>query len=728
MDPEMNEIDILENILEVEMGEAGEDESMSGEASEAGLKPKSRQEIASIVQAAIGDAVDFIEGEISQDRIKVQRCYDGQVDIGHEDGRSKVVATKVRDTVRAVKPSLMRVFLSTSKPVEFTPKGPEDVASAEQATSFIHHEFGRLNGYRVLNDAFHDALVKKQGIAKAYWLTTTSADIYTFTDLSDDEYTYLLDDDSVTVIEHSVEYSMSIDMNGMEVEAPVHSVKLSRQKEKGEMRIESVPPEEFFINRDARTLQDAYIVAHRTEMRAGDLIAMGFEPEDVLKMGSLDDGSEMTEAEVFERRGYSSDQSDEDINDPAMRNVTVTEAYMRIDVDGTGVPVLHKILCGGTSYEMLDYEPIDEVPFAKFEIDPEPHAFYGRSLAEIVIDDQDAATSILRGVLDNVAMVNTPRIGVVENQANMDDVLNNEVGGIIRMRQPGAVVPFSVPFTAGQTLSALSYLDSMVETRTGVTRASMGLDPDAMQSTTKAAVTATVQAAAGQVEVMVRNLADGMKDLFGIMLRLYAKNIDEDQMMRLNGSFVPVDPRVWNTSMDVSINVGLGTGREEEKTMGLNQALQMQTMVYQTYGPQNGLVSLTNIRNTLGDLLAASGVRNVDRYFAPITPEIEAQMLQMQQQAQAAQGQAADPNAAFLQAEQIKAQVKMQSDMAKLQLDAQKAASNDDLQRDKMAQDLLVEAAKVYGQYGTSVDVARVQAEQDKVRMIGGMAQGNMQQ
>ncbi len=729
MDPEMNEIDILENILEAEMGEAGED-AIEGEseADEAGLKPKSRQEIESIVQAAIGDAVDFIDGEISQDRIKAQRYYDGQVDIGYEDGRSKVVATKVRDTVRAVKPSLMRVFLSTSKPVEFTPKGPEDVASAEQATSFIHHEFGRLNGYRVLNDAFHDALVKKQGIAKAYWLTTTSADIYTFTDLSDDEYTYLLDDDSVTVIEHSVEYSMSIDMNGMEVEAPVHSVKLSRQKEKGEMRIESVPPEEFFINRDARTLQDAYIVAHRTEMRAGDLIAMGFEPEDVLKMGSLDDGSEMTEAEVFERRGYSSDQSDEDINDPTMRNVTVTEAYMRIDVDGTGVPVLHKILCGGTSYEMLDYEPIDEVPFAKFEIDPEPHAFYGRSLAEIVIDDQDAATSILRGVLDNVAMTNTPRIGVVENQANMDDVLNNEVGGIIRMRQPGAVVPFSIPFTAGQTLGALSYLDGMVEQRTGVTRASMGLDPDAMQSTTKAAVTATVQAAAGQVEVMVRNLADGMKDLFGIMLRLYAKNIDEDQMMRLNGSFVPVDPRVWNTSMDVSINVGLGTGREEEKTMGLNQALQMQTMVYQTYGPQNGLVSLTNIRNTLGDLLAASGVRNVDRYFAPITPEIEAQMLQMQQQAQAEQGQAADPNAAFLQAEQIKAQTKMQSDMAKLQLDAQKAASNDDLQRDKMAQDLLVEAAKVYGQYGTSVDVARVQAEQDKVRMIGGMAQGNMQQ
>jgi hypothetical protein len=249
-----------------------------------------------------------------------------------------------------------------------------------------------------------------------------------------------------------------------------------------------------------------------------------------------------------------------------------------------------------------------------------------------------------------------------------------------------------------------------------------------MQSTTRAAVTATVQAAAGQIEVMVRNLADGMKDLFGQLLRIYAKNVDEEQMVRLNGSFAPVDPRVWNTSMDVGINVGLGTGREEERMMGLNQALQMQTMVYQSYGPQNGLVSLTNIRNTLADLLSASGVRNADRYFAPITPEIEAEMLQAQQAAQAQQGQAGDPNAAFLQAEQMKSQAKVQTDMAKLQFDAQKAAADDDFNRDKMAQDLLVEAAKIVGQYGTQVDTARIAAEQDKVRMIGGIAQGGGQQ
>jgi hypothetical protein len=692
------------------------------------LKPKSRREVEGIVQDAIANAVDFVESEISQDRIKAQRYYDGEVDLGYEDGRSKVVATKVRDTVRAVKPSLMRIFLSTAKPVEFVPHGPEDVAMADQATEFMHHEFTRLNGYRVINDAFQDALVKKQGIVKAYWMTYPEAEIYTFTDLNDDELAYLTDDDEVSVLEQTTEMSISMDEMGMEIETPSHSIKISRQQEKGELCIESVPPEEFFVNRDARNLKDAYLVAHRTEMRAGDLIAMGYDPEVVLDLNSFDNGSEMTEAEVHERRGYDLDTSDEDEQDPSMKNVTVTEAYMRIDADGTGIPVLHKITCGGTSYEMLDFEPCDELPFAKFEIDPEPHTFYGRSLAEIVMDDQDAATSILRSILDNVAMTNNPRLAVIEGAANIDDVLNNEIGAIVRMRQAGAVQDLSVPFTAGQTLGALTYLDGLVETKTGVSRASMGLDPDAMQSTTKAAVQATVQAAAGQVEVMVRNLADGMRDLFGIMLRLSNKNVDEEQMMRMNGSFVPVDPRVWDSSMDVSINVGLGTGREEEKAMALNQALQMQTMVYQTYGPMNGLVSMTNIRNTLADQLAVAGIRNADRYFAPITEEIEAQMLQQQQEAQAQQGEAQDPNAAFLQAEQMKAQVKMQSDAAKMQLDAQKAAAEDDLKRDQMAQDLLVDAAKVYGDYGTKVDIARIQAEQDKVRMVGGIAQGTPQQ
>ena len=87
-----------------------------------------------------------------------------------------------------------------------------------------------------------------------------------------------------------------------------------------------------------------------------------------------------------------------------MRKVAVTEVYMKIDAEGTGVPMLHKVLLGGAQYKLLDYMPCTYIPFAVFEVDPEPHTFYGRSVADLIINDQDAMTAMMRSVLDNVAL------------------------------------------------------------------------------------------------------------------------------------------------------------------------------------------------------------------------------------------------------------------------------------------------------------------------------------
>lgn len=680
------------------------------------LKPMTEQDIEGIAREAVQDAVDFCESEIAEDRIKAQRYFDGETDIGEEDGRSKVVSTKVRDTIRAIKPSLMRVFLSTDKPVEFVPRNQEDVPMAEQATKYMHYQFNELNGYRVLNDVFHDALIKKVGVAKVYWDMYQEQEVFDFQDLNEMEFSVLVNEENVEVIEHTTKMVMEMDQFGMEMESPRHDLKIARTVDRGKMCVESVPPEEFFIDRNSRSIDDYYVVAHRTEMRVGDLVAMGYDYEDVYDLSGLQHSDTFSEVEEYQRRGYEEDYSDEDVQDPSMRLVAVTEAYIKIDVNGTGVPTLHKVTLGGNQYKLLDYEPCGHIPFAVFEVDPEPHTFYGRSVADLILNDQDAATAMLRGVLDNVALTNNPRVEVVDGAVNIGDLLNNEIGGIIRVKQSGAVQPQAVPFVAGQTLSALQYFDQQVEDKTGVTKASTGLSPDALQSTTATAVAATMQAQAAQIEVMARNLAEGgMRQMFKLMLKTMVENVDEEQMMRLQGqNYVPVDPRSWNVGMDVSINVGLGTGREDQKVSVLNQALQMQIQIFQTYGPGNGMVSLSNIRNTLSDILAVNGVRNSERYFMPINPMMEQQMM-MQQQAQGQQQQG-DPNTAYLQAEQIKAQAKMQSDQLKLQLEAQKAIADDDRKRDQMDQDLLIAAAEVIGKYGTAVDVERIKQMQNAPR------------
>jgi hypothetical protein len=437
---------------------------------------------------------------------------------------------------------------------------------------------------------------------------------------------------------------------------------------------------------------------------------MGYD-FDVVSELTGNDTDNFADEERFERQNFSLDDDEQPL-DPTMRKVIVSEVYMKIDVDGTGVPVMHKILLGGGSDELLDYEPWGDLPFAVFQHDPEPHTWVGNSLADILFSEQDAATAMLRGVLDNVALTNNPRTEIVEGMVNVDDFLNNEIGGVVRTKAGGSVTPLTVPFVAGQTLSAVEYFDAQIDQKTGVSAASSGLDPNALQNTTATAVNATVQGAASQIEVMARNLAEGgVTQLFKLMLKLTIENCDKAEMMAVGGNdYMPVDPRSWNKEMDVTVNVGLGTGREGERLAALQQALDMQVQIFTNYGVANGLVGMTEIRNTLADMLAMGGLRNVNRYFRPMDAETE---MMLQQQAQAQQGQEPmDQAAAYLQAEQLKAQSKAQTDMAKLQIDAQKALAQDDRERDQMDQDLLVKAAEIYGKYQSNVDVAGVKQAQ----------------
>jgi hypothetical protein len=685
------------------------------------LEPMTDDQIEAIAREAITDALSFIESEVADDRIKAQKYYNGEVDIGEEEGRSKVVATKVRDTIRQVKPSLMRIFLSNENFVEYVPSRPDQVLAAETATKYIHSKFQENNGYRVLSDAFHDALLKKVGVVKCYWDEYEESETYEFSNLTEEELAILAAEDDVEIIEQEVEMEIEIDQMGMQVEMPRYEVKIMKKNMTGDLRVESVPPEEFFVNREAVSIDDCYVCGHRTELRVGELVEMGYDFDQVSELSGIAYNDTMSEAEQFERRGWDQMETDESKQDPSMKLVAVTEAYMKVDVDGTGIPQLHKLILGGGEMELLDYEPCSTVPFAVFESDPEPHTFFGNSVADLIVNDQDAATAMLRGVLDNIAMTNSPRLAMVEGQVNIDDLLNNEIGGIVRMRQAGAVQEMSVPFVAGQTLGALEYYDQTIEQKTGVSRASNGLDPNALQNTTATAVQMTQAAGQGQVEVIARNLAEGgMRRLFKLMLKAVSQNSPEEEMMRVSGEmFMPVDPRSWDIDMNVSINVGLGTGKEDEKAFALQSTLQTQMAIYQTYGPTNGVVSLTNIRNTLADMLALGGMRNADRYYAPMNPQIEQQLMAQMQQMQA-QNQPQDPNAALaqaqIQAEQIKAQSKAQTDAMKMQLEAQKFMAEDDRKRDQMDQDLLVEAAKVLGQWGVAVDVEEIKARQNEPR------------
>lgn len=694
------------------------------------LKRKTEDEIEAIVRQAVDDAISFKESEIDPDRDKAQRYYNGQVDIQADEGRSKVIATKCRDVVRQVKPSIKRVFFSSDKPGEFIARNPQDVLGAEQATRYVEYKLDQNHGYNVLSNAFHDALVKKVGIVKAFYEEKEEVDYDEYTGLTDAQLALVASDENAEIVEHSQEVQAEAGPDGVEVEVSLHDVKVAYTRDDGDIKLCSVPPEDFFVDNQASSLEDFYVVGHKTDMRVGDLIAMGFDFDEVHDLGAdidIDDEAD------FARRGYEDDNTDDNALDPSLRPVTVYEAYMHMDIEGTGIPRLYSFILAGAKRQMLDFTPCDFVPFAVFEIDPEPHAFFGASLVDILINDQDAMTAMWRGLIDNVNITNNPGMAYDDTKVNTDDMLNNEIGKLVRTKGSpiNHIMPFEVPFTAGQTIPAMEYYDQMLQDKTGVNRTSMGLDPDSLQNTTATAVNAAVGATEGQIEDMARNLAEGgLTQLYKLLYQLARQHADGEEIIIMDGQYIPIDPRSWTADAMVKVNVGLGRGGKQERMATLQQTLQNQTAIYQTYGPSNGIVTLTQLRNTLADIQKIGGVHNNERYYMPMTPELE-QLLQQQAQmaAQQAAQSAPDPNEAFLQAEMIKAQSKQQTDMMKIQVDAQKAQAQeqreraemglkDDLERDKMVQELAIEVARILGEYGTSVDVAAVTAAQNAPREV----------
>ena len=660
-------------------------------------KPLTDKEVRNVVRTAIEEAVDYIESEISPSREKAMRYYEGRCDIGSEEGRSRIVSTKIRDTVRQIKPSLMRVFLQAEHPVEFIGSNPQQAQAAENASEYCKIIFNKNGGYQLLQDVFHDSLLFKNGIAKVYYCPEESQEIIEYANLTEQEFQMLAMMPENEILEQVTNETVGPD--GMPVVS--YDVKVVKTTETGTIKMESVAPEEFFIDPNASCVNDALVVGQRTEMTLGDLIEMGFEWGMVEGLDNLDGRSE---EEQFERVHYDYDRTQ---LDPSSRPVMVTECYMKVDIEGSGMPQAYKFLMGGTNYKLLSYEPWDDIPFINFCADPIPHAFFGQSIADVLFAEQDSATVVLRGILDNTALVNNPRVQVLDGSTNIDDLLNNEIGGIVRVKQPGAIQPMTVPFVAADTLQALQYLDRNCQAKTGITASSNGLNPDTLKAGTSAmAAQAMVQSNNATLELIARNLAEGgVTRLFKRLLKLVIENMTDEQMMRVSGTdFVQFNAAMWDPDMDVQVNVGLGTGNEQQKLMALQQALLAQEKVVGQFGLMNGIVGPKEIVNTVADMLRLAGVQNADRYFQPVDDAKAQQLMQMAQQQQQAAQQGADPTQGLVQAEQIKAQANMQVKQAELQqkgqlemqkLQAQFAqdAMDRDLERDKLDAKIALDAA-----------------------------------
>ena len=660
------------------------------------------EEIQAAVQQAIEDAVDYIDNTISPLRATAAEYYNGEPLGNEQEGRSTAQTMDVRDTVQAMLPSLMRIFCGSDHVVEYAPTGPEDVEMAKQATDYVNYILQQdqdLPFIEIIYAAMKDALVKGQGFLKYYYDETETTQSYDLENLDDQALNALNSDPDI-------EIDMLMSVVSDDSPEPLHKVRVTKRNKIGKVKVMSVPPEEVLINRHARSMDDAELVAHRAYLPVSDLVEMGYDRDEMEAFATDEDDFELFNEEARERFF---DRRDVDYRDPSRRRVLYVEAYVHLDVDGDGVSELRRVCCAGPNYEILRSDPADLIPIALFQPDPEPHtALGGLSIADLTMDIQRIKSAVLRSSLDSLAMSTHPRVGIVEGQASLEDVMNNEAGGVIRMRQPGAVVPFALPFVGKDAFPMLAYMDEMRENRTGISKAADGLDPAALQSSTLMAVQQTVAAAQQRVELIARLFADGgMTQLYKGLLQLIIKHIDKPRMIRLRNQFVPMSPDRWSANMDVVSNVSLGKGGDQERMAMLQQIAGKQEQILQTMGPVNPLVDMTNYYQTLIQMLEVAGFKDPLRFFKDPATFLPSQ-----------EPPKPDPNEALMQVQMQAIQADIQKKAAELELEREKMQREDDRRRDKDEADIALKAAEINARYGAQIDTAQIKANSDRDREL----------
>jgi len=547
-------------------------------------------------RAALGSNTN---SDLQKQRSDATDHYMGDMDehMPVHEGGSRAVSTDVADVIETLIPSLLDIFMSSDNVVEFPAKGEEDEDAAKQETDVVNHIFwNQNNGFNVMYSFIKDALISKVGFVKIWWEEGEEAEKETYEGLDQEGYIAIVQDPEVEIVAQSIEVNEETGEETINLE-------VQKREDYGKIMIEPVPPEEFGIAHNAKSIQESHYCYHTFEKSRSDLIAMGYDRK---KIEELPTGREVDGEEEYSRNTVEEDTFSTNNVNNAMAMIEVTEHYIRVDRDDDGIAELLQVITAGGTSQVLSVEEIDRMPFASICPIPITHRFFGKSIADISMDIMRIKTHLFRALLDNASLLNNQRMAIGStgsNENTIDDLLTNRPGGIVRMEDIGQIREIPNQQIGPHIMPLMEYTDQMRETRTGVTRHSMGIDADALN---KASGTATgfkglMDMSHMRIKTIARIFAEtGVKGLFVHIHELLRKHQQKDISIKLNNKWTAVNPRAWKTRNDMNVTVGLGTGSKEQVLGFLNTILERQVQAIQFQGVVDGpLGGIDNIHATL---------------------------------------------------------------------------------------------------------------------------------
>ena len=626
------------------------------------------EKLKAILDENIDSALNHVEQEVEPDRLKAEQYYK-KMPFGNEvKGKSAVIDSTVQEVIQSSLGQLVKPFLQGSNIVEFTATKDNGQDLASTVTDYVNHIFHSDNdGAQILRTWMFDALLLKTGIVKAYWDDDTESTPETYEGLSSDELAMLMSDNIEIVEQEEIPGEVvQVGQDPMTGEpltqaAPsTYNVKVMITEDTSKVKVENVDPTEFLIDKHTTSIKDSTFVAQRQMLTRAQLVDMGYDKAIVDELS--------TDDELGLNSDHDFHSDDDTTTDKTQELIAYYECYLDIGNE-QGHAVKHRVCYA--SKKILSKQEIDYVPFYSLCPFPLPHQFYGQSMADHTMDLQFIKSTIMRQMLDNLYLTNNSRVGAVEGQVNLDDLLNSTAGGIIRMKNPNAIVPMQVQSSASQSFPMLEYLDQIQSKRTGVNDLAQGIDANVLQNVSATAVATMTAQSQGKLELIARVFSDtGIKELMSGILHLVCKYQNQPREIKIAGKPMMLDPREWTNKYNVQVNVGLGNGTGDEKVAMLQMILAKQEQILQQYGVSNPLVTLKQYRETLAKFINASGFKDDAQFMNEIDDKALQQIMQADAQADKTPPEVKAAQA-IAQAEMEKAKMKAQTDMAAQQLKMQ---------------------------------------------------------
>ena len=648
-------------------------------------------DIVTILESNIKTSVGYYDSELSKERKRVTEYYNATLPRPAHDGNSKFVSQDVYDSVEALKAALLETFASGNNIVKFAPQNADDVETAEVCSKYTDYVMFRQNdAFKVMNSAIHDGLTSRVGVAKVFWDEREEIVEEEFTDLNQDELDMLLAQDNVELGDSETN------------EVGLISGTILTSRNTSQVSIESLAPEEFLIEPQAKSLDEVNFVAHRTRKTLTELREMGYSVELLSEIGSDHEDVEVeTDPEVlarFESIGASRGSDSKGYQDQ-VRDIMVYECYVMLDKEGTGIAYLYKVCKAGNV--ILECTEVDRKPFIVFTPLPIPHAFYGSNFASKVIATQNARTILTRSILDHAVITNNPRYMVVKGGlTNPRELIDNRVGGLVNVSRPDAISPMPQAPLNPFIFQTLQMLDEDKEDTTGVSKLSQGLNKDAISKQNSAAMVEQLATMSQQRQkIIARNFANQfLKPLFHEVYRLVVENEQYEKVVDIAGNFVEIDPTSWKEKRDVMVELKLGYGEQERDAA---KFMQLHSLFSQDPNLQP-MYQLPNRYAMMKEALQKQGILNVEEFLTPpdqLPPpqpdpmqEMQTQMAQKQLELQERQQQLAE----------MKVQMDAQMNQMKLELDKMKAESshalssdNQDLKEEQLAHKKYIDKAEL---------------------------------